>query len=188
MTNQTIFIDSKDMLVDYMNMGITHIISIGHEDDAPSFAGWSAKVFRHQFDDLHELSFYARYASKKEWPSERAIRDLIDDLKSIPPDSRVLFHCAAGISRSPAAAFIFLIINGLSYEEAFAQVHAVRLKSAGQDIIHPNPLIIKHADNILGHRGKMLDFMTKTLSLEKYTALFGYTFDPKTVRTYHKTK
>jgi predicted protein tyrosine phosphatase len=85
-------------------------------------------------------------------PEAAHIRQLIDFLGSWDRESPLLIHCHAGISRSPAAAFIALcLLCPQISEEALAQ----RLREASP-AAKPNRLIVRLADDILGRQGRMV--------------------------------
>ncbi len=67
-------------------------------------------------------------------------------------DGPLVVHCRMGISRSGAAAFIALcMLSEPGQEHAIAQ--EMRRRGAH---IQPNPLLVKHADDILGREGRMI--------------------------------
>jgi predicted protein tyrosine phosphatase len=91
-------------------------------------------------------------------PGERApcaahVADLIDFLAGWRSDQPILFHCWAGISRSTAAAYTLACARNPDTDE---EVIARALRSASPTAF-PNPLIIAHADDALGRRGRMVD-------------------------------
>jgi predicted protein tyrosine phosphatase len=65
----------------------------------------------------------------------------------------LLIHCWAGISRSMASAYIVLCDRlGPGREMEIAQ--AIRRRAAHAN---PNPLLVQHADDVLGRDGRMND-------------------------------
>jgi len=70
-------------------------------------------------------------------------------------DNTILIHCQAGISRSPAAAYIFLCIQlGPGREREAIEETAGCCEAPW---ICPNTLMVRYADDILGRDGKMVD-------------------------------
>jgi len=65
-----------------------------------------------------------------------AVVEIITFVRQLPPGARLLVHCAAGISRSTAAALIALREHGVDYEGALAEVLRVR------DIAQPNAMML----------------------------------------------
>jgi len=63
----------------------------------------------------------------------------------------MLVHCWAGVSRSTAAAFVVACALSARPERELAQ--ALRRASPSAT---PNPLIIRHADELLGRDGRMI--------------------------------
>lgn len=84
-------------------------------------------------------------------PTEDLIRKALDFARD---DTRIVVHCHAGLCRSTAMAFAILVRRGLSYEEAISKV----LESSFD--AWPNNLVIRHADCILNHDGKMVEFIS----------------------------
>ena len=63
----------------------------------------------------------------------------------------MLVHCWAGVSRSTAAAYVVACARSPSSEAQIAR--ALRQASPGAT---PNPLIVAHADALLGREGRMI--------------------------------
>jgi predicted protein tyrosine phosphatase len=85
-------------------------------------------------------------------PEAEHIHRLITFLKGWDQDSPLLIHCHAGISRSPAAAFIAMCL--LRPEEGEAAL-AERLRTASA-AAKPNRLLVRLADEVLGREGRMI--------------------------------
>lgn len=84
-------------------------------------------------------------------PSERHVSDLIGFVRRWDQRNPMLVHCWAGISRSTAAAFITLcVLNEDHSEDELARL--VRARGAHA---HPNRLMVRIADDLLGRRGRM---------------------------------
>lgn len=49
-----------------------------------------------------------------------------DQLNSLPVDSVILFHCMAGVSRSPACAMLYLMSKGSKFDDAYNLVKSKR--------------------------------------------------------------
>jgi predicted protein tyrosine phosphatase len=135
----------------HAHLPFTHIISIGHVEDCPDI-----RPFRQRDFTMHRFVFEDISGPGDTSPTLRIMKRMIDTFATIR-DTRtfphVLFHCAAGRSRSTAAAFIFLIVAGWSYEDAYREIVRVR------GVVQPNLWMIKLADHILGHGGKMVTFV-----------------------------
>jgi predicted protein tyrosine phosphatase len=129
---------------------IIDIVSIGDVGSfGPDLSGFpNTKVHRFGFTDISSPSEFG--------PQRDHVQRLItltDNLLARQEDVRLLFHCAAGISRSTASAFICMVRAGMTYEQAYGHI----LRSRG--FLAPNLLMIKYADDLLGHEGKMLEFI-----------------------------
>ncbi|HJV40249.1 protein tyrosine phosphatase [Caulobacter sp.] len=84
-------------------------------------------------------------------PTASSIREIIGLGQRLPPAATLLIHCFAGVSRSPAAAYILACAaTSAGEEEALAAV--LRAASPGAT---PNALMIALADDILGRGGAM---------------------------------
>lgn len=80
------------------------------------------------------------------------IHQLVEFLRAWDQQGPMLIHCHAGISRSPAAAFIALcLLRPQIAEEELAQ--RVRAASAAAK---PNRLLVRLADEVLGREGRMI--------------------------------
>ncbi len=138
---------------------LTDIISIGDPDGYPAlcapqpmpdFSASGAKVHRFEFQDVaHECETGPTAAHVKR------IIDLADELIARPDDVHLLVHCQAGISRSTCAAFILAVRTGLTYQQAYDYIRMIR------GVLNPNLLMAKHADILMGHSGKFLEFIVK---------------------------
>jgi predicted protein tyrosine phosphatase len=84
-------------------------------------------------------------------PSRNDIEQLIAFAGTWPGPAPFLVHCWAGISRSPAAAYIIACARGADGEE---QNQALALRHAAPQAT-PNPLMIALADDILKRSGRM---------------------------------
>lgn len=86
-------------------------------------------------------------------PDPAHVAELLSFAEKWPGDRPILIHCQAGISRSPAAGYVIWCMKRPEIpERRLAQELRARAPSAT-----PNPLIIKHADDLLGRQGRMID-------------------------------
>lgn len=76
----------------------------------------------------------------------------------IRPGMHVLVHCAAGISRSPAAALAPLLSLRLTPEQAIAEVLRVT-----RDLALPNPLLVRYLDATYRLHGRLERAVTRAL-------------------------
>lgn len=84
-------------------------------------------------------------------PSLATVKAIIDLGRALPAEATLLVHCFAGVSRSPAAAYILACAAGEAGDEhAIAQ----RLRATSPKAT-PNPLMISLADDILKRGGVM---------------------------------
>ena len=85
-------------------------------------------------------------------PAEEHVHDLIRFVQGWNRSAPIVMHCYAGISRSTAGAFIAACaLNPRRDELTIAR--AIRGSSA---TAMPNPMLVGHADRILGRNGRMI--------------------------------
>lgn len=139
---------SSDQAADYQAL-----ISIGHEPDyhegEPRPVG-----FREFGQDGRQVKYRMnvpdlRFPDLRDAPTRQDIQALIDFFPQI--QGAVLIHCYAGMSRSPAAALIYLAWALGKGCEAEAVVQLYDIKST----VTPNELMVVHGDRAM-HRGRRL--------------------------------
>jgi predicted protein tyrosine phosphatase len=86
-------------------------------------------------------------------PGAEHVEALIGFVRRWDHEGALIIHCLAGISRSPAAAFIALCALN---PEAPEPVLAARLRRASPSAM-PNRLLVALGDDALGRRGRMVD-------------------------------
>jgi predicted protein tyrosine phosphatase len=109
-------------------------------------------------EHIHEFCFADIEASRHaQAPTRADIERLIKlgrDIAGPESCARILLHCAAGISRSAAAAFILFCIHLGSGRENEAMEFTAR--SSENYWVWPNSLMVDYADDILGRGGAMV--------------------------------
>ena len=85
-------------------------------------------------------------------PGASHVETLIDFIADWDQQTPMLIHCWAGISRSTASAYI---AQCMLAPEKSEQALAAELRALSPSAT-PNPLIIAHADAILGRSGRMI--------------------------------
>ncbi len=134
----------------FANTHLDHIISF-HNSTEP---GPDIHAFRHSFT-LHSFVFDdTGDTAHPQAPTEAMIKRLLIAYTFAPLDKAVLFHCMGGVSRSTAAAFIWLVYHGVSFADAYQTVINTRGAFAC-----PNQLMVKLADQLMGCQGKMHEFV-----------------------------
>jgi predicted protein tyrosine phosphatase len=86
-------------------------------------------------------------------PGPEHVDALISFVRRWNHDGALLIHCHAGVSRSPAAAYIALC--ALNPEAPELEL-ASRLRQASPTAI-PNALMVELADELLARRGRMIE-------------------------------
>lgn len=85
-------------------------------------------------------------------PDKAHVRQLIRFAEAWGGDGMMVVHCWAGISRSTAAAFTALcLVNPDVPELVIARALRVASPTA-----QPNRLIVQHADDLMGRKGRMM--------------------------------
>ena len=86
-------------------------------------------------------------------PAREHVERLLEFARTWSAENPMIVHCWAGISRSTAAAFIILTDRmGRGSELHIAQALRQRAPHAW-----PNILLVRHADDILCRRGRMIE-------------------------------
>ena len=83
-------------------------------------------------------------------PTEEQLRLALLHTRDLVPGERLLVHCHAGKSRSPAMALGILVQSGMSPAKALDYVRAVRPE------LIPNRLMVRQLDKILGVGGRLI--------------------------------
>jgi predicted protein tyrosine phosphatase len=73
--------------------------------------------------------------------------------RDLEPRDRIIIHCAAGISRSTAAAFALFCQRADPGLERLCLEHVMSLRPCGR----PNRMLVYWADKILQKDGRMLE-------------------------------
>ncbi|HUF16938.1 MAG TPA: hypothetical protein VMS12_02710 [Thermoanaerobaculia bacterium] len=125
--------------------GLGFVVSIGDPEDRPPSG------YRNVREKIR-LAFYDSHDHVG--PNEDDIDRLIEFARLIATrPGRVLAHCAAGISRSTAAAYI---IYAVAYGEG-REEEALERVFAQRPIASPNRRMVAIADRRLGRRGKLIE-------------------------------
>lgn len=85
-------------------------------------------------------------------PAEDHVHAIIDFVSSWDHASPLLVHCWAGISRSTATAYLTMCL----FNEPGNEAELARQLRRRAPHAHPNRLIVRHADRILGRQGRMM--------------------------------
>lgn len=130
----------------------TKVISI-HDANEKESGRFEEKV-RAYFPRAHVVFGYFtdKVNPVPEAPTERDIELLLQSSSTFTPEDKVLIHCRAGVSRSPAVGYAIVCqhTDPGQEEEALDYMESVR------PLLVPNRLIVQFADKILNREGKML--------------------------------
>lgn len=116
------------------------VVSIGSPGSEQPFM-MCQNVLRLEFDDVSYNTLTTRRAGYQP-PTIGDMRALVTFLATA--EAPIMFHCAAGISRSPAAAIIYLRMRGMSVHMAHSMVGQIRPEA------RPNTLVLELAEGLIG--------------------------------------
>jgi len=132
----------------FQNFQPTHIISILSEDEPrPVFEG---------LDKDHHLKLYVECETgpaAHNITAKQRTQLIVSSFENWADSEKILVHCAKGVSRSMAAAFILLC---MAYPEKSEADIAREIRKAAP---HADPCLfmIDHADEVLNRNGRMFD-------------------------------
>ncbi len=119
----------------------------------PEFgAHYAGRHLRLRFHDIH------LHTDGQDMPSATQVVELLSFLDAWDREGPILFHCRAGIGRSPAAAFIaacFLNPDGNENEIA------LKLRAAAR-LARPNEVLVRLADDQMRRNGRMSRAISET--------------------------
>jgi predicted protein tyrosine phosphatase len=110
-------------------------------------AGKDSVLRRYYFDDINPN--HVSNKSKKAATLEQ-IQDILGFTAPLTSTDKLLVHCAAGFSRSPAVACGVLCQHGLTPYEAVKYVLSIRPQA------FPNQHVLRLFDDILGLEGQLV--------------------------------
>lgn len=138
----------------------THVISINNPDAEPP-KPLEHHNGKHLVLHFHDISVNPGKGDFTK-PGLDHVRALIKFAEDMDENSEVLCHCAAGISRSSAAA---LIILATKYEvSSINAMKAVQDVLAIKNIIHPNAIMVRLADEELGWGERLMAAHSSTFT------------------------
>lgn len=132
----------------------THVISIIDPNDDPQHFPEPITALHLSFLDLHTpLGLVGRRLAARGgegFPTIDHADAILQFGRQLPPAAKVLVHCWAGHSRSPAAAFLLAAQCMPGNEmDALKVVMAIRPEA------DPNAMIVQFGDRLLGAKGRM---------------------------------
>jgi predicted protein tyrosine phosphatase len=144
---------------------VTHVLSLLHSSERNYL--FMPKSFKREnwlfleMDDV--ISESAEFAPQKD-----QVVQLLDWAKKLPGDAHLVVHCFAGISRSTAAALAIKVqeLGVDQVDEAINWLLEIRPQAC------PNPVITKHADELLGANGKLHE-AAEEVANSKLLSLYG---------------
>lgn len=144
----------------------THVISINSYGDVARLTPAGIAKENHLqlfFDDFqHRLSDDEEtlaLAWDMQPPKLEHVEKLLQFVRSLPDDAKLLIHCFIGYSRSPAAAFILVCDNlGPGKEKEAMQIVQASIYPNEREIA-PNINFVALADKHLNRNGKMIEIV-----------------------------
>lgn len=169
----------RHMVADAWRIGATHCLSIG-DASAPAPATpvpvaleAEARKEAGARGDLHvvlQFSDVCRTASP-EGPQRSHVEQIVKFAQGIDDHDRVLIHCAAGISRSTAAAWI----ADMEFRHRRGTTHGLELFTQCREelqrrrpIAMPNPIMMSHYLEMLHDRGLARDVTPAALTALRF--------------------
>jgi predicted protein tyrosine phosphatase len=123
---------------------VTFLVSIGHGDDELPTGYHNVR---------RKLRLLIADVNTEDGASEADVRQLIEFAESVRPlTGKVLIHCEAGISRSPAAALIMYACWLGPGRELEAMEHVLVQRPGAI----PNRRMVEVADNLLARSGRLV--------------------------------
>lgn len=128
--------------------GARHVVSL-LSPDTPHRGFRGIPASRHLKLTFHDI---AEEADGFTAPAAHHAGELMSFIRAWDRRSPLLIHCWAGISRSTAAAFTAMCMIRTEEDES-ALARELRAASPSAS---PNPLLVAHADRLLGRGGRMV--------------------------------
>lgn len=142
-----------------------HVISVFEKTDKGDPTPEGVDPINHKkyfFDDI-----WGEAIDKLRGPGEEDIKTILSMYPTKLPDekdSKIFLHCFAGVSRSPAIAYMLHCKEyGPGREQEAIERTAMEAPYQG---IHPNPTMVALADKILEREGKMIEALQNWLDEE----------------------
>ena len=129
-------------------VGPSHVVSLVRHGMTPDTPPGVARE-RHLRLDIDDITGPLDGAIA---PTRRDVEALVDFVGSWSGDRPLVVHCAAGVSRSMAAALVIAAAHTGRVDENFA----LRLREAAPHA-SPNPLIVSLADEVLRCDGRLVE-------------------------------
>lgn len=134
-------------------VGASHLLSVIAEG-TPMRRPQAIHPDNHLFLGFDDVDLHAPDFSP---PQRHHVECILDFGRKWPREKPLVVHCWAGISRSTAAAYAIMCAL---YPDVDEDTIAERLRKASPTAT-PNKLIVRHADDILGRRGRMVEAIAK---------------------------
>lgn len=124
----------------------TKVLSIVDPDETPPKFNVPSVQFK--FNDIGDDDRDERHGIL---PGSQHVVAIIKFARALDITDRVVIHCHAGVSRSPAAALIVLVARGVDPDRAFQALDSI----VPGRLYEPNFRMIALADQVLGLAGQL---------------------------------
>jgi predicted protein tyrosine phosphatase len=151
---------ATDLLGSTVGLQFSHVISINNPDTAPP-GPLEDHPGKHLVLHFHDISVNPGKGNFTT-PGLDHVRSIIKFAEDMTSSSNVLCHCAAGISRSSAAALI--IIASKMEVSSINAMKAVQDVLSIKNIIHPNAIMVRLADEELGWGERLMAAHSSTFT------------------------
>lgn len=155
-----LFVCGKREVDGYAGIGLTHILSLEDPGTPKRTPSWFHGIHEQlHFNDVESAA--AAAAVQGSMPCRENVQKIVQfgqrclATSGSAEPATVLVHCFAGVSRSPAAAFVMAsqaFGKGME-KEALEYVLEIR------PVAIPNALVVRHADELLGANGALIRAM-----------------------------
>lgn len=140
-----------DLLGSTVGLQFKHVISINNPKEHPP-RPLADHPGRHLILHFHDIT--GPPAGDVYGPSRKDVEDILEFAEDIEQDHDVLVHCAAGISRSSAAALGILASKLEPSKENGAR--AIKELLDVKRVIHPNTDMVADIDHLLEYDGHLV--------------------------------
>ena len=151
---------AEDLLGSTVGLQFSHVISINNPEEEPP-KPLENHPGKHLVLHFHDISVNPGKGNFTN-PGRDHVKAIIKFAKTMTSSSNVLSHCAAGISRSSAAALIIIAskmeVSSINAMKAIQDVMAIK------QIIHPNAIMTRMADEELGWDGRLMAAHSSTFT------------------------
>lgn len=135
---------------------VTHVVSINDPDTQPPRALEDHRG-THLLLSFHDI---CEPFEDLKCPTKADVKRIVKFAARLEARHEVIVHCAAGISRSSAAA-LTIIASQLVPSKKAAEAAVLKLLKV-KEAVHPNRMMVGFADELLGYDGRLSEAVAST--------------------------